>query len=113
MGGPMIFARRVAAITVTVALSSTPVVAQTSGAPPSWTFLGTWKFNAAKSDVQTTRLRFTAQSSGEMTITYSGITFAFRIDGKERPAIFGSSATWTETGPLTWKTVYRLAGKDN
>ena len=109
----MIFARRVAAITVTVVISSPPVVAQTAGAAQSWAFLGTWKFNIAKSDVQTTRLRFTALASGDMTMTYSGVTYAFRIDGKERPAILGSSAIWTETGPRTWKTVYRLAGKDN
>ena len=109
----MTSAKRVAAITVTVALLSAPAVAQTSGAPQSWAFLGTWKFNAAKSDVQTTRVRFSTSSSGEMTLTYSGMTYAFRIDGKERPAILGSTAIWTETGPRTWKTVYRMAGKDN
>ncbi len=107
------FARVAAALTLTVALSTATIVAQTSGAPSSWTFLGTWKFNAAKSDVQTTRMTFKQASSGEMTMIFSGLSYPFRIDGKERPAVMGSSAIWTETGPRSWKTVYRMAGADN
>lgn len=105
-------ARIAAAMTLTVALSNA-TLAQTSEGLSSWTFLGTWKFNAAKSDVQTTRMTFTQASSGEMTMTFSGISYPFRIDGKERPAVMGSSAIWTETGPRSWKTVYRMAGTDN
>jgi hypothetical protein len=107
------FARVAATITLTVTLSTAIIVAQTSGAPSPWTFLGTWKFNAGKSDVQTTRMTFTQASSGEMTMTYSGVSYPFRIDGKERPSVLGSSAIWTETGSRSWKTVYRMAGTDN
>ena len=44
------------------------VAAQTATLP----FLGRWKFNPAKSDLQTTRLVFTQAASGEMTMTMAG-----------------------------------------
>jgi hypothetical protein len=107
------FARVVAVIGLAVFLSPAATLAQTSGGSPSWAFVGVWKFNAAKSDVQTTRLTFTQAPSGETTLTFAGFSYAFRIDGKERPAVLGSSAIWTETGPRSWKTVYRMARTDN
>jgi len=85
------------------------VAAQTPALP----FLGRWKFNPAKSDLQTTRLVFTQAPSGEMTMTMQGTSYSFRIDGAERPSPLGSTATWTQTGPRTWRTVYRLAKTDN
>ena len=85
------------------------VAAQTAALP----FLGRWKFNPAKSDLQTTRLIFTQAPSGEMTMTMQGLTYSFRIDGTERPSPLDSTATWTQTGPRTWRTVYRMAKTDN
>ena len=85
------------------------VAAQTPALP----FLGRWKFNPARSDLQTTRLVFTQAASGEMTMTMQGITYTFRIDGTERPSPLESTATWTQTGPRTWRTVYRMAKTDN
>jgi hypothetical protein len=92
------FARAIAVMTFGVALSTATGVAQTSGVPSSWTFLGVWKFNPAKSDVQTARLTFTEASSGEMTLTYSGLSYPFRIDGKERPAVFGVERNLDQSG---------------
>jgi len=80
---------------------------------PALPFLGRWKFNPAKSDLQTTRLLFTQAPSGDMTMTMQGTSATFRIDGVERPAPLGSTAIWTQTGPRSWKTVYRLAKTDN
>jgi len=80
---------------------------------PAWPFLGRWKFNPARSDLQTTRLVFTQAPSGEMTMTMQGTTYKFRIDGAEWPSPLESTAAWTQTGPRTWKTVYRLAKTDN
>lgn len=85
------------------------VAAQTPALP----FLGRWKFNPARSDLQTTRLVFTQAASGEMTMTMQGITYTFRVDGTERPSPLESTATWTQTGPRTWRTVYRMAKTDN
>lgn len=100
-------------VTILALVTANVAAAQTPAKSSPWTFLGTWTFNAAKSDVQTTRLTFTQAASGEMTMTASGVSYAFRIDGKPRPAMMGSTAIWTENGPRSWKTVYRLAGADN
>jgi hypothetical protein len=48
-----------------------------------------------------------------MTMTMAGTSYSFRIDGTERPSPLESTATWTQTGPRTWRTVYRLARTDN
>jgi hypothetical protein len=83
--------------------------AQTSTLP----FLGRWKFNPAKSDLQTTRLVLAEAPGGDMRLTMGGMSYTFRVDGTERPAVLGSTATWTQTGPRSWKTVYKMAKVDN
>ena len=82
------------------------VAAQTAALP----FLGRWKFNPAKSDLQTTRLVFTQAASGEMTMTMAGTSYSFRIDGTERPSPLESTATWTQTGPRTFDLAMKLKG---
>jgi len=94
-----------------VAIGALAVVA--AAQPPAMPFLGRWKFNPAKSDLRTTRLVFTPAAAGEMTMTMAGMTYRFRIDGVERPSPLESTAIWTQTGPRTWRTVYRLAKTDN
>ena len=42
-------------------------------------------------------------------MTMAGTSYSFRIDGTERPSPLESTATWTQTGPRTWRTVYRSA----
>ena len=105
-------ARAAATAVLGVTVLSMSVLAQTPATPSPWRFLGRWKFNVAKSDIQTTRLTFT-QASGEMTMTFQGLSYPFRIDGQERSGPMGSSVIWTQTSPRAWKTVYRMAKVDN
>jgi len=106
---------RILALSLTIALSfvSMPVTAHAQGSAPALPFLGRWKLNPAKSDLQTTRFVFDGAASGDITMRAQGLTQTFRIDGKERPGVMGSMMTWTQTGPRSWKTVYRMAGVDN
>ena len=99
------------AVAVLAAFAVFPSVTVAQGT--SLPFLGRWKFNPAKSDLQTTRLVFAQAPSGDMTMTMQGLAQTFRIDGTERPAVLGSTAIWTQTGPRSWKTVYRMAKTDN
>jgi len=69
--------------------------------------------NPAKSDLSTTRLVFQSSPSGEITMTMQGLSQTFRIDGKERPGMMGSTMLWTQTGPQSWRTLYKLANVDN
>jgi hypothetical protein len=97
---------------LSLAGSASVVSAQATAQQPL-PFLGRWKMNAAKSDLQTTRLVFTRAASGDITMTIQGTTQTFRMDGKERPGMLGSTTIWTETGPRSWRTVYRMANADN
>jgi hypothetical protein len=106
------FARAAAAVVLGVTVLSMCALAQAPSARAPWLFLGRWKFNVAKSDLQTTRLTFT-QASGGMTLAFQGVSYPFRIDGQERSGPLGSSVIWTQTGPRSWKTVYRMAKVDN
>ena len=101
--------RSVLAVSMLVAALAVVAAAQT----PSMPFLGRWKFNPAKSDLQTTRLVFAQESGGDMRMTMGGLTYTFRIDGVERPSPLDSTASWTQTGPRGWKTVYKMAKVDN
>lgn len=76
-------------------------------------FLGHWKLNAAKSNVRQSQLSVVKAASGDITVTLQGLSQTTRFDGKERPSVLGSTATWTETSPRTWRTVYRMANVDN
>jgi len=101
--------RSITAAGLLVIAISVVVAAQT----PTLAFLGRWKFNPAKSDLQTTRLVLAPGASGDMTMTMGGMAYTFRIDGVERPAPLNSTATWTQTGPRGWRTVYKMAKVDN
>jgi hypothetical protein len=95
--------------TMAAGIGAQTPVAQASGLR----FLGRWKFNAAKSDVKSSQLTFTQTASGDIAMTVQGLSQTFRIDGKERPAVLGSTAIWTQSGARSWRTVYRMANVDN
>jgi hypothetical protein len=76
-------------------------------------FFGHWTLNPAKSDLTTTSLIFEGSPSGDITMTAMGASQTFRLDGKERPGMLGSTALWTQTGPQSWRTLYRSANVDN
>jgi hypothetical protein len=88
-------------------------VAAVGAQAPDGAFLGTWKVNQAKCDISQMRLAFTQEPSGEMTMTIQGTSYDFRMDGQPHPAPFSSTATWTQTGPRTWRTLYRINNTDN
>ena len=89
------------------------VGAQEKATQVSRPFFGRWKLNPAKSNLTTTRLIFASSASGDITMTMQGQSQTFRIDGKERPGILGSTMSWTQTGPRSWRTVYKMANVDN
>jgi hypothetical protein len=46
--------------------------------------------------------------SGEMELSVDGDSYRFRLDGQQRPGLWGHTAAWTELGPFRWQTVHRL-----
>jgi len=108
-------ARRLSAFLIVVYLCAItgPQRLAAQASPGSMPFLGRWTVNPAKSDLTTSRLVFVRAASGDITMNIQGTTQTFRIDGKERPGMLGSTTIWTETGPRSWKTVYKMAKADN
>ena len=101
--------RRITLSAVFGALTAAITIAQSPPLP----FLGNWKINPAKSDLTETRLTFTPKPSGEITVAMQGMSYDFRIDGKPYPSPMSSTATWTATGPRSWRTLYRINNVDN
>jgi hypothetical protein len=71
-------------------------------------FIGKWKVNPAKSQFAGTTTTFEQLPSGEMQMTAEGQSFKFKIDGKEYPSFFGSTAAWKQIDPNSWETVTKM-----
>lgn len=74
-------------------------------------YVGKWKMNPAKSDFGETTVTYEQLPSGEMQATQAGVSYKFKLDGKEYPAMFGSTATWKALGANSWEATYKLNGK--
>jgi len=92
----------------TIALTIAAVVAVAAADPP---YVGKWKMNPAKSDFGETTVTYEQLPSGEMQATQAGVSYKFKLDGKEYPATFGSTATWKALGANSWEATYKLNGK--
>jgi len=74
-------------------------------------YAGKWKMNVAKSDFGETTVTYEQLPSGDMQMTSAGQSYKFKIDEKEYPAFFGTSATWKSLGANSWQTTWKLNGK--
>ena len=53
-------------------------------------YAGKWKINLAKSDFGETTITIAQTGSGQMQYTADGMSYTFRIDGKDYPSLFGA-----------------------
>src|SRR5436309_12374255 len=74
-------------------------------------YAGKWKMNPAKSDLGETTVTYEQLPSGEMQATTPGESYKFKADGKDYPAVFGSTAAWKSLSPTSWQTTWKLNGK--
>jgi len=72
--------------------------------------IGHWKLNAAKSTVGVT-LDFSSAPDGTWSMAWGGQKYTFKMDGKEYPAPFDSTATWTQKGTGQWDAIYKVRGR--
>ena len=79
-----------------VMLAAVPLVA----AGPA--YVGTWKLNAARSQLTGDTVMIASAPDGTMTFDGQGFKYTFKIDGKKYPTPDGASASWTQAGPDTW-----------
>ena len=83
------------------------VVAVAAADPP---YVGKWKMNPAKSDFGETTVTYEQLPSGEMQATQAGVSYKFKLDGKEYPAMFGSTAAWKTLSANSWEATFKLNG---
>jgi hypothetical protein len=74
-------------------------------------YVGKWKMNPAKSDFGETTITYTQLPTGEMQAAMAGESYKFKTDGKDYPAIFGSTAAWKSLSPTSWETTWKMNGK--
>ncbi len=74
-------------------------------------YAGTWKLNVARSDFGETTVRYAQAASGETQFTAMGQSYAFQMDGKDYPSLFGGTSAWKQIDANTWEIAIKQNGK--
>jgi hypothetical protein len=74
-------------------------------------YAGKWKVNLAKSDFGQTTITFKSLPGGEWQTSAFGITYNFKMDGKDYPDGMGGTAAWKALGANTWELVAKANGR--
>lgn len=79
--------------------------------PGTLPYAGTWKMNPAKSDFGGTTVTYERMHSGEWQATADGVTYHFKMNGKDYADGLGQTAAWKSVDASTWQTIWKLNGK--
>ncbi len=74
-------------------------------------YAGKWKINLTKSDFGESTVTIGQTGAGQMQYTADGLSYTFRVDGKDYPALLGQTAAWKQIDKTTWETSTKLNGK--
>jgi hypothetical protein len=74
-------------------------------------YAGKWKTNLAKSDFGQTTITIEGLPGGEWQNTAFGITYKFKMDGKDYPDGMGGTVAWKAVDANTWNLVAKANGK--
>lgn len=74
-------------------------------------FVGKWKVNLAKSDFGQTAVTFESLPGSEWQTTAFGVTYKFKMDGKDYPDGMGGTVAWKSVDANTWDVVAQANGK--
>lgn len=72
-------------------------------------FAGTWKLNQDKSQMAGDIMKFGPAQGDAIELKAGGLTYSFRVDGKNYAMPSGNLAIWRQTSPTSWTTEYRKA----
>jgi hypothetical protein len=70
-------------------------------------FVGNWKLNQEKSQMAGDTLKFRPAEGQAIEVTWQGVTYSFRLDGKTYGMPSGDVAIWREINAGGWTTEYR------
>lgn len=74
-------------------------------------YAGKWKMNMAKSDFGQTTMTVENLPGDEWQATAFGVTYKFKMDGKDYSDNMGDMVTWKSVRPDTWEMVTKANGK--
>ena len=74
-------------------------------------YAGKWKVNLAKSDFGQTTVTFENLPGGEWQTTAFGITYKFKMDGKDYPDGMGGTAAWKAVDANSWELIAKANAK--
>ncbi|HUI53551.1 MAG TPA: hypothetical protein VLY04_01180 [Bryobacteraceae bacterium] len=74
-------------------------------------YIGRWRQNVAKSDFGQTTVTYQSLPGGEWQASFFGITYKFKMDGKDYPDGMGGTVAWKTVGANTWEVVGKTNGK--
>jgi hypothetical protein len=70
-------------------------------------FVGAWKLNQDKSQLAGDTMKFGPAQGDAIELKAGGLTYSFRVDGKNYAMPSGNIAVWRQTSPTSWTTEYR------
>jgi hypothetical protein len=74
-------------------------------------YVGKWKVNLAKSDFGQTTVTYQSLPGGEWQTTAFGVTYRFRMDGKDYPDTMGGTNSWKAVDARKWEITGKVNGK--
>jgi len=74
-------------------------------------FVGTWKLNPEKSKFTGNTISYEQLSSGEWKSTAAGMSYTFRMDGKEHQGLFDRKVVWNQANERTWESTVKAGDK--
>ena len=74
-------------------------------------YAGKWKMNPAKSDFGAATITYSQLPTGEWQFSADGVSYKFKMDGKEYPNGMGDTAAWKSTGANSWEVAWKINGK--
>lgn len=90
-----------------IVLLGSAITAQTTNPP----YAGTWKLNTAKSDFGQLTATYEAVPGGGFKASMDGVSYTFKIDGKEFPTPWGVTTSWRAIDASTWEATQKTGGK--
>jgi hypothetical protein len=83
------------------------IIATAGTAAAQTPFVGAWKLNQDKSQLAGDTMKFGPAQGGAIELKAGGLSYSFRVDGKNYAMPSGNIAVWRETSPTSWTTEYR------
>ncbi len=71
-------------------------------------FVGTWKLNPSRSGPPGDIAKFEKTASGAIRWSGAGLSYTFKMDGKDYLAPYGALVVWKQIDDRTWECNYRI-----